>query len=185
MVPHGGTTNFTITPDRYWHVEDVQTNGIPVGAVTAFTWSNVRAAGAIHAAFDADLAALGTPHWWLASYGLTNAGASFDQAETNDADGDMASAHDEHVADTDPTHPLSCLRVTGITNVPPLTVYFLSSSNRQYVLLCCSNLAADAWTNLPGQTPRGGLGGPDSLTDPNPPAGSNYYRIGVSLPLSP
>jgi hypothetical protein len=53
-VISGGSTSFTITADANWHIDDVTTNDVSVGAVSSFTWSNVTANGAIHAAFEAD-----------------------------------------------------------------------------------------------------------------------------------
>ena len=123
VVP-GGTTNFVITGDPYWHVGDVTTNGASVGAVTGYTWSNVTADGAIHAVFDPDLAAGGTPHWWMAGYGLTNGGWTFNQAETNNPDTDPFTSGDEYTCDTDPNNPTSHFHIATISNLPPVTIYF-------------------------------------------------------------
>jgi hypothetical protein len=48
------------------------------------------------------------PHSWLAFYGLTNAlNPTFNEAVTNDADGDGFKAWEEYIAGTDPTSPAS------------------------------------------------------------------------------
>jgi T5SS/PEP-CTERM-associated repeat protein len=98
-----------------------------------------------------------------------------------DADGDGSSNWQEYVADTDPTNAASYFRVTAISNLPPLRVYFLSSSNRQYTLQCNTNLVTGVWTNIPGQGPRDGAGGPDWMQDTNF-APARFYRMNVSLP---
>ncbi len=182
VVSDGGTTNFVIAPETYWHVGDVTTNGASVGAVTNFTWTNVIADGTINASFAADLAARSTPHWWLAQYGLTNGGASFDEAETNDTDTDSFSARDEQIADTNPTNGQSYFRATAITRSSPMAVRFESSSNRMYLLQGASNLVTGAWTNVPGGGPRLGAGGADSMDDTNKPAKGPFYRLNAELP---
>jgi hypothetical protein len=182
VVMYGDSTNFTITPATYWHVGDVTTNGATVGAVTAFTWSNVTADGVIAATFDADPAAQGTPHWWLAQYGLTNSGSSFDQAETNYSDSDSFNNEQEYIADTDPTNPASYFRVITVSNGPPHEMSFVSSSNRVYTLNWRSNLVNGVWTNVPGAGPRVGAGGADTLQDTNVPPKGPFYRLKVELP---
>ncbi|MFH0879401.1 MAG: LamG-like jellyroll fold domain-containing protein, partial [Lentisphaerota bacterium] len=109
-VAEGGETNFAIAPALYWHVADVTTNGASVGSVTAFMWSNIVADGVIHAEFAADLAALGTPCWWLAQYGWTN---DFDYWETNDTDSDWMQAWEEQIAGTNPTNRSSRFQVSS------------------------------------------------------------------------
>ncbi len=58
------------------------------------------------------LASLGTPEWWLASYGLTN--GTSDEEELLDGDGDDILAWMEWVCDTDPTNGNSVLKITNI-----------------------------------------------------------------------
>ena len=182
VVPSGGTTNFAILADTYYHVLDVTTNGISVGAVSAFTWSNITVPGTIHAAFAPDLAGRRTPHWWLARYGLTNGGWTFDQAEGRDGDGDGHDGREEWVADTDPTDSNSCLRATGIARRSPVTVSFVSSSNRLYMLRARRVLPDGTWSNVPGGGPRIGAGGADALQDTNVPAWGPFYRLEVEVP---
>lgn len=177
FVARGGSTNFTMTPAAYYHIGGVTTNGATVGAVGSFTWSNVRGAGTIRAEFAANLAAMGTPHWWLAYYGWTS---GFDAAEGSNPDGDPHLTWQEYIADTIPTDGTSYLRITGLSDGPPLSVHFESSSNRLYSLIDCNDLVSGAWSNAPGAGPRVGVGGPDWMQDTNPSA--HFYRIGVELP---
>ena len=178
-VPPGGTTNFTITPDAYYHVADVTTNGVSVGAVTSFTWTNVTADGTVNVAFAADLSAKGTPHWWLAQNGWTN---NFDAAEASDTDHDGFTAGQEYVADTNPTNAASYFHIISVANLPPLTVTFLSSSLRVYSLCCATNLSGAPWTVIAGQSNLAGTGGVMSLADTNRAAPFRSYRVKVALP---
>ena len=138
--------------------------------------------GTITAIFAADLSAKGTPHWWLAQDGLTNGGWTFDQAETNNPDGDAFNNLQEYIADTDPTNPTSYFHITTVSNLPPWTVYFVSSTGRLYTLNGISNLASGVWINVPGAGPRLGAGGADSMQDTNMPSKGPFYRLGVQLP---
>ena len=181
-VGYGESASFAITPSNYWHVADVTTNDAAVGAVTAFTWTNVIVDGTIHADFAADLAAHGTPHWWLASFGLTNSGESFNEAETNDTDGDTFTAGDEYIADTIPTNGGSFFCIKNITGASPIAVYFDSSASRVYTMQGSADLIHESWSNVPGAGPRLGVEGADSLQDTNQPPRGSFYRVGVQFP---
>ena len=182
VVTYGDSTNFVVTPNTYWHVGNVTTNGVSVGAVSSYTWSNVTADGTISASFAADLAAQGTPNWWLAQYGLTNGGWTFNQAETNKSDSDTFNNGQEYIAGTDPTNPASFFVITAIGNSPATTVSFLSNAGRAYTLLSVSNLSSSAWLPVPGAGPRMGTGGQDSLSDTNVPPRGPFYKLQVELP---
>lgn len=124
----------------------------------------------------ADQAPRGTPHAWLARYGLaTNeTGELFDE-------GDGVPAWKEYVADTDPTSTASCFRITAADW--PLTgaLKFDSSSSRWYQVLGCSNLPEGVWSAMPGLAARPGVGGPDAFSISNP-ASYFVYRLTVSVP---
>jgi len=175
-VPYGGTTNFSMSPDAYYHVADVTTNGTSVGAVTGYTWSNVTVDGTIHATFAADRAARGTPHWWLAAHGWSN---NFDAAETDNPDGDPHNNRQEYIADTDPTDSNDYFSIGGITVASPPVITFESSSNRLYSLQGRSTLITGDWSQITGKT---GAGGTDSLSDSNQPPRGPFYRLEVELP---
>lgn len=89
----GTNVDFTIVSNPYYHVEDVTTNGVSIGAVSLFTWSNVLTNGSIHVAFSENLAYGEVPEWWLAQYGWTN---DFDSAALNDQDGDGLATWQEY-----------------------------------------------------------------------------------------
>ena len=50
-VPAGGNLTFTITPDAYYSIVDVKVDGVSVGAVDSYTFSNVSANHTISASF--------------------------------------------------------------------------------------------------------------------------------------
>ena len=88
----------------------------------------------------------------------------------------------ENLADTDPDDTNDVFRVTAVSNGPPLTVRFQpGSTGRVYTLQVSADLAGGSWSNVPGQGPRPGAGGPDMLVDTNAlPA--RFHRINVELP---
>jgi len=176
-VVNGSDTSFVIAPDGYWHVADVSTNGASVGAVSAFTWSNVVADGAIHAEFAADLAAGGTPHWWLAQYGWTS---EFDFWETNDTDGDTFFAWEEQIADTIPTDSNSFFRLISVRRTNPCAVAFGCTNSRIYTLEANGSLATNHWSWVAGPV-TGAADGTLTLTD-SVDAVHRLYRVGVSRP---
>jgi formylglycine-generating enzyme required for sulfatase activity len=178
-VRNGSNVLFTITTDEYWHIDDVTTNGTSIGPVTSFVWSNVTQRGVVYVSTAPDLAAGGTPHWWLASFGWTN---HFDAVETGNPDADAFTTGEEYIADTDPTNGFSFLSITSLISATDCTVHFISSSNRLYNLKGCSNLTTGAWSNVPGATARTGVGGNDALSDTNTPLLGPYYRLGVKVP---
>lgn len=112
----------------------------------------------------------GTPNWWLANYGVVE---DYDE-------GDLVPAWQEYVADTDPTNLNSYLHAVAISNLPPTTVYFPSSSRRYYTLQRRDNLLAGVWTNVSGQIAIQGAGGPDSLQDMTA-VPQQFYRIAVEV----
>jgi subtilisin family serine protease/predicted ester cyclase len=50
-VSHGGSQTFTIVPDEYFNISAVLVNGVNVGAVSSYTFSNVTANQSISAEF--------------------------------------------------------------------------------------------------------------------------------------
>ena len=121
----------------------------------------------------------GIPEGWTQRFGL-NPTDPIVAAST--PDNDPHTTLEEWIADTDPTNALSYLRIETISNLPPVTVQFLSSSNRLYTLLGTTNLAeADAFNAVPGQADIRGTGGAQTLTDTNA-AAVLFYRVNVKLP---
>ncbi|MCX7591784.1 MAG: hypothetical protein N2255_09165 [Kiritimatiellae bacterium] len=180
--PAGSNVLLRAVADAYCHL--VRWSGdIPSGQETNATfYLHMDRAKSVTATFAQTLAALGTPHWWLAGHHLTNGGVSFDEAETRNPDGDAHLSWEEWVADTDPTNAASCLQLTHFDPGPPVMVHFRSSSNRLYILQICSNLLQGGWLAVPGGRWRLGVGGPDSMVDTNVVTGPRFYRLKVQKP---
>jgi hypothetical protein len=72
--------------------------------------------------------------------------------------------------------------IAAISNLPPVTSWLESTSNRWYSMDGCSNLVTGAWINVPGAGPRAGIGDPDSMADTNQPPRGSFYWMEVTLP---
>jgi parallel beta-helix repeat protein len=122
----------------------------------------------------------GIPDGWLHRHGLNPTNPD---VGSGDPDNDGLTTFQEWIADTDPTNPLSNFRIQAISNAPVPTLFFMTSSNRQYTLYYSTNLAIGSagWTNVPGQVKVQGTGSLDSLADPDA-APEKFYRVGVELP---
>ena len=113
-VLHGGNASFDMGAQTYYHISNVVVDTVPIGATNSYIFVDVTCDHSI-ALFSAEnLACRGTPEWWLALYGLTNATTDFCAAETNDTDGDAMPAWQEWVADTIPTNADSVLSFVNI-----------------------------------------------------------------------
>ena len=74
----------------------------------------VRSNMAVEALYAASCSnSFGVPNWWLAQYGL----AVNDVGANADRDGDGLLNWQEYYAGTDPTNPLSCLRMDALTRL--------------------------------------------------------------------
>jgi hypothetical protein len=119
------------------------------------------------------------PDGWEDEYGLNPTDPSDASAMS---DSDLHNNLQEYIADTDPTDSNDYFCVVAFSNLPPMTVYFKSSSNRLYRMNSCSNLVGGVWTNVPGAGLKMGVGGGDLLNDTNDPAIGPFYRLEVQLP---
>jgi hypothetical protein len=115
-------------------------------------------------------------HQWLAQYGLPANGS----ADYVDSDLDGHNNWQEWVAGTNPTNPVSVLRL-GLPLVTPgdVMLTWTSVTNRFYTLESATNLnSAPAFSVLKSNLT--GLPGTTSWTDTNhPAAGPRYYRVRV------
>jgi hypothetical protein len=130
-------------------------------------------------AFAPDTDGDGMPDDWESAHGLNPAVSN---PPTANFDLDPCTDWQEYVADTHPTNPASYFQILAISNLPPPTLYFLSSTNRRYTLSGCSNAAAGSWTGVPGAGPRPGADGPDSFADTNLPSCGPFYRLQAQVP---
>lgn len=53
-VPYGGSKTFTISPSAHWRIEEVLADGVPQGAVSSYTFSDVRTNRSLQARFGID-----------------------------------------------------------------------------------------------------------------------------------
>lgn len=121
----------------------------------------------------------GIPDGWTQRFGFNPTDPNVGDSNPDD---DPHTTLEEWIADTNPTNPLAYLRIESILNLPPITIDFVSSSNRLYTLLSATNLTESAvFTPVAGQTEIRGTGGAQSLSDTNA-ASELFYRIGVKLP---
>jgi fibronectin type 3 domain-containing protein len=179
-VENGGGTNFTITPDGYYHVRDVQVDATPVGVTNGYAFAAVTNDRAIAAAFADNLAANDVPEWWLASYGWTN---DFDAASTNDADCDGMAAWQEYLAGTDPSDKLSVFMIRELMCLAGSNrlVWWTYTNwvNTPFTVERSTNLMGGGWQKVDsnvGRTP------PTNIWwDTAPvPAGPSFYRLIVT-----
>jgi autotransporter-associated beta strand protein len=117
----------------------------------------------------------GTPHSWLAQYGLTN----FNADAVADADEDGQLTWQECIAGTNPTNPASCFRITGSSITSHEAVIRWSSvSNRLYDISRSTNLM-EAFTvvagasNLPATPPE------NVITNLQNDGDMAFYKINV------
>lgn len=179
VVSNGGSTNFVITPDAYYFVTNLYVNGQAQSATTNYVWSDVTANGTITVAFAQALAVSNsTPHWWLAQYGLTNSGLTFDQAEGSDPDGDGMTAWQEYIAGCNPTSAASRFVLGQPEELAGGNrIVWAPIEGRIYDVYWSTNVAAEFQTLETGITwPQG------SVTDETYGAQQRiYYRLKVSL----
>jgi hypothetical protein len=116
---------------------------------------------------------------WLQQYGLPTDGS----ADCADADADGMNNWQEWVCGTDPTDPLSALRLlSALRTGTNTTVTWQSVTGVNYFLECGTNLSASPCfkcvaTNIVGQA------GTTSYADTNATgAGPFFYRVGVTAP---
>jgi len=179
-VAEGGNKTFTIAATGTYEIANVLVDTVAIGATNSYTFSNVTMDHEIHAVFTdpgATNGPLGTPVWWLTSFGLTI------NDEQTDNDGDGHEAWEEYIADTDPTKGTSYLRITDVATLAngDHVITWTSSASRVYSLLSLTDIIAGSWTYLAGHTNLPGASPSMSRTNTSP-GNVRYYRVGVSLP---
>jgi hypothetical protein len=144
---------FAITADPYYHIDDVIADGISIGITNSYQFVAVDSNRTLNAQFAPDLASNGTPHWWMATYGITN---NFDAAETNDGDMDGMTVAQEYLTGTDPTNPASVFAIMDIQRVNGTNqIMFLGGNTNMspFLVYRATNLVNPNWTMI-GSVPR-------------------------------
>jgi hypothetical protein len=185
-VSIGDSTNIVITASNYYRIAAVVTNGGNIGVAfnnnsTSYTLilSNQIGAVTVTATFVQQVvtnpAASGAnvPYSWMAGYGLTNSGATFDQAAVVDHDGDGLTAWQEYIAGTDPTNTTSGFKAAQATrNV----ITWSPVSGRVYSVYWSTNLVKGftmKQDNILYPT--------NSYTNATPDPRVNHYQIKVRM----
>ena len=120
-----------------------------------------------------DTQPMGTPNWWLAVYGVT---------EAHD-EGDGVPAWRKYIMDTNPNIEGDYLRIVSITNEDgEAEVLFYPASSRRYYTLTATDDLTDvpAWDDVAGQINIPGTGAEQTLRDAVPST-SAFYRIRVEV----
>lgn len=121
----------------------------------------------------------GIPDGWTWQYGLDPTDPTVGSANP---DGDAHTTHQEWIADTNPTDPDSLFRIVNLTQGPPASVQFLSSSNRIYALLEALN-APGSFAPVPGLENVPGTGQLQTLPVPAPTdSRPRFYQLRARLP---
>ncbi|MEI7850440.1 MAG: hypothetical protein WCH86_01250 [Kiritimatiellales bacterium] len=179
----GNSADFVVTASNYYRIATLATNGTAVtgmtfdnnSTTTNFTWSNVQTSGVLAVTFTAQVVtnAANVPYSWMARHGLTNSGATFDQAAAVDQDGDGLTAWQEYIAGTDPTNTTSGFKAAQDNrNI----ISWNSFSGRVYSVYWSTNLLngfQPLETNIPWTQ--------SSFTNATPDSRVNHYQIKVRM----
>ena len=182
LVPSGGSTNFTITPDSNCQITNVFVDGSSIGITNSYTFVNVTNNHTIAAYFEGvGATSNNTPIWWLQQYGFTD---NYDHVDNLDQDDDGAFTWQEYLAGTDPTNKLSVFAVVGQrTQSGSNYVSWYATTNSgvltKFSLYRASNVNSAAWI-LAGSNINRSANGTNMWWD-KPPAGWTraFYRPGL------
>jgi hypothetical protein len=181
---------FTITAGAWGHTDRVLLDGSSnIGAVAAYTFTNVTGDHTLDAFFASDQTTNGTPYWWLAQSHPAWAN-NFEALATNDFDGDGLPTWMEWIAGTHPTNPASVFQISiALTNGSQIVVSIptipagseYEGRSRCYSLVTTSNLTQGAWSSIPGWTSLPGSGQTLHFTNTFGTNGMRFFRGRVQL----
>lgn len=190
LVPVGTSTNIAVLPDPFYRVDAVWADGLGVGPVESYAFTNVWDEHALAAAFAARLTASGVPEPWLNRVNPLWVD-HFEEHARADSDGDGLSNESEYVAGTDATNALSVFRlvldlsnglsVVSFPTVPYDGGAFGLSGLRRYAIDQADNLASNAWSGVAGLTNVVGEGQTVIYTNAVEGVGRRFYRGRVWL----
>ncbi len=169
----GSSVSVTAVPATYFHWS-YWTGNVPASQTNPLTLT-MDQNRSITAVFEPDLAANGTPTWWLSQYGWTS---NFDAAALADADGDGQNALQEFLAGTDPADSASVLRVRieAAPSTGSMLLSWSSVAGKFYRIEQATDLAG-SWTIGTGNIP---ATPPVNTHEEQPPSGAHvFYRVTV------
>lgn len=173
-VPQAGD-EFAIVSYTAWTGSGFSVTNLPAW----IDWQmNYTATGIILHVANVQSVTNGVPKAWLSDYGWTN---NFEGAAMNDVDHDQMATWQEYYAGTNPTNPLSYCHIETVSNLPPIAVFFPTTTGRLYTVLWATNLEKGPWTNIPGQPSVWGNNARLSLNDTNS-GFPRFYRLNVKKP---
>lgn len=179
--PVGTNLTVTATSQEYSVFDrwDGNTNGVPVSSTNSVFAFTVTAPSDLTAVFKERLTASNSvPYSWLASVGITN---DFENAVTNDPDGDSFTTAQEYWAGTDPTTNASYLNISHVemttTNFRLIWAHSnIGAYQPEIVIQSRASLSAGDWTNAVVRT---ATNGPNSWVAP-PGQQAAFYRLVVT-----
>ncbi|MCK4905693.1 S8 family serine peptidase [bacterium] len=109
VIEHGANQTFNITPDDNYHIADVLVDGVSIGAIASYAFSNVTGTHTIQASFAiTDSDSDGLPDDWEQQIIDANSNDDIISIENvkpeDDFDNDGLTNLEEHNAGTDPTN---------------------------------------------------------------------------------
>ncbi|MDD2236285.1 MAG: hypothetical protein PHG65_03640 [Kiritimatiellae bacterium] len=180
-VLHGFDQVFNITSETYYVVDQVLSNGAAVEGVSGCSNASlilhfVTGPIDVEASFKPVTSTNGTPLFWMAAYGLTNAPP--DEEALADDDGDGYSAVEEFVAGTVPVDSNSCFMLSDMRVGPDgsaVLTWNPSQSGRVYRILRANEPAGPLQevTNLYY---------PANCHTVQPDQACGFYRVRVEVP---
>jgi hypothetical protein len=182
FVEAGGSQSFAITPNQFFRVADVLVNQASMGAVTNLMLGPINSDAQVVAVFAPNLAASGTPHWWLHQQNPTWS-ADYNTAESANPDGDPLATWQEFLAGTDPEDGQSYPWL-GVTNLNPqlMRFEFPATQDRRYRLQRKIGGLGGAWADVfqpfPGQPDGDGW----MTVETTNGFDRVYYRLGIEQP---
>jgi len=183
FVETGGSRQFTISPDRFFHIADVLVDQVSSGAVSTVSLSNVTTNHEIEAVFAPDVAANGTPKWWLHEQNSAWSN-NFDSAALDNPDGDPLFTWQEYDAGTDPLNPNSYpwLDVSNRSDSVWVLRFPASALRRYQLQRKIGSLDGTPWADV--QLPTMGQPDADGMMQIELTNGLDriYYRYKVQMP---
>ena len=181
-VEAGGSQQFAITPDQFFHIADVLVDQVSIGAVSSVPFNNVMTNHQVEAVFAPDMAANNTPHWWLHQQNPAWT-ADFDAAALGNTDGDPLFTWQEYRAGTDPLNEYSYpwLSISNRTETVR-RLEFPATPDRRYRLQRkvggLDGIWVDVQSGMPGAPAPNGL----MTLERTNTFDRVYYRVGVEMP---